>query len=80
MHAWALAEAVISSVLKVVEEAGLSEITEIKIKVGELQQMDIKVFEFALREISQPQRLIMRKAKFRARNRKSYFEMPGLWS
>jgi len=63
MHEWALAEAVISSVLKAAEEEGLGEITKIKIKMGELQQMDIEVFEFALREISQPQRPIMRKAK-----------------
>lgn len=63
MHEWALAEAVISSIIKAAEEGGLGEIARIKIKIGELQQMDIEVFEFALREVSQSQRPIMSKAK-----------------
>ncbi len=71
MHEWALAEAVISSVLKVAEKEGLGEITKIEIKVGELQQTDIEVFEFALREISQPQRPIMRKAKIELKTEKA---------
>ncbi len=71
MHEWALAEAVISSVLKAAEEEGLGEITKIEIKIGELQQMDMRVFEFALREISQPQRPIMRKAKIELETEKA---------
>ena len=71
MHEWALAEAVISSVLKAAEEEGLGEITKIEIKIGELQQMDMGVFEFALREISQPQRPIMRKAKIELETEKA---------
>ena len=63
MHEWALAEAVISTVLKVAEKEKLGEITKIKIKMGELQQIDREIFEFALKEISQPQRPIVRKAK-----------------
>jgi len=71
MHEWALAEAVMFSVLKVAEEEGLGEITKIKINIGELQQMDIEVFEFALREISQPQRAIMRKARIELETEKA---------
>jgi len=71
MHEWALAEAVISSVLKAAEEEGLGEITKIEIKIGELQQMEIDVFEFALREISQPQRPIMRKAEIELETEKA---------
>lgn len=63
MHEWALAEAVISTVLKVAEKERLGEVTKIKIKMGELQQIDREIFEFALKEISQPQRPIVRKAK-----------------
>jgi hydrogenase nickel incorporation protein HypA/HybF len=63
MHEWALAEAVISTAIKAAEEEGLTEITGIKIKIGELQQIDREIFEFALREIIQPQRPIVRKAK-----------------
>ena len=37
MHEWVLAEGVISTALEVAEREGLSEITAIKIKMGELQ-------------------------------------------
>lgn len=63
MHEWALAEAVISTALKVAKKDRLREITKIKIKMGELQQIDLEIFEFALKEIIQPQSAIMRKAK-----------------
>jgi hydrogenase nickel incorporation protein HypA/HybF len=63
MHEWALAEAVISTALKVAEKEGLSEITKVLIKTGELQQMDMEVFEFALKEISQPQSKMLQKAE-----------------
>jgi len=71
MHEWALAEAVISSVLKAAEGEGLGEITKIKVKVGELHQINIEVFEFALREISQPERPIMRKAEIELETEKA---------
>ncbi|MBS7608252.1 MAG: hydrogenase nickel incorporation protein HypA [Candidatus Bathyarchaeia archaeon] len=51
MHEWALAEAIISSVIKVVEKEGLIEVKEVRIKVGELQQVDIDILEFALSEL-----------------------------
>jgi hydrogenase nickel incorporation protein HypA/HybF len=54
MHEWALAEAVISTAMKAAEKERLREITEIKIKLGELQQIEIEIFEFALKEIIQP--------------------------
>lgn len=55
MHEWALAEGVISTALEVAERKGLSEITSIKIKMGELQQIDLEIFELALTEIRQSQ-------------------------
>jgi len=63
MHEWALAEAVIFSVLKAAREGEIKEITGIRVKVGELQQMDVEVFEFALREVSQPQRPLLKEAE-----------------
>ncbi|MDZ7260931.1 MAG: hydrogenase nickel incorporation protein HypA [candidate division KSB1 bacterium] len=63
MHEWALAEGVISTALKVAEKEGLKEITEIKIKIGELQQTDMEIFEFALKEIIQPQKALLQKTK-----------------
>jgi len=52
VHEWALAEAVISTASKIAEREGLKKITEIKVKVGELQQIDLEAFQFALTQIS----------------------------
>ena len=71
MHEWSLAEAVISSALKVAKKEKLTEITQIKIKMGELQQIDIEVFRFALKEIIQPQSPILRKAKIELETEKA---------
>lgn len=51
MHEWALAEAIISSVADIAEKEGLTEVREVKIKVGELQQVEIDILEFALSEL-----------------------------
>ncbi len=63
MHEWALAEGVISTALKAAEEEGLREITRIKIKMGELQQIDREIFELALKEVSQSRGLEAERAK-----------------
>lgn len=52
MHEWALAEGVISTALEVAEENEAKNIVGIKIKMGELQQVDREIFELALEEIS----------------------------
>jgi hydrogenase nickel incorporation protein HypA/HybF len=51
MHEWALAEAVIAAVSQVAEKEGLKEVTEVKIKVGELQQIELGILEFALSQL-----------------------------
>ncbi len=51
MHEWALAESVISTVLQIAEKEGLKEVTEVKVKVGELQQVEIDIFEYALSQL-----------------------------
>ncbi|MEM3875001.1 MAG: hydrogenase nickel incorporation protein HypA [Candidatus Bathyarchaeia archaeon] len=51
MHEWALAEAIISSVSQIAEKEGLKEVREVKIKVGELQQVEIDILECALSEL-----------------------------
>jgi len=61
MHEWALAEAVVSTTLKTAEEKGLKEIIELKIKIGELQQIDQEILEFALSQLRSP---MLRNAKF----------------
>jgi hydrogenase nickel incorporation protein HypA/HybF len=51
MHEWALAEAIISHVSQIAEKEGLKEVREVKIKVGELQQVEKDILEFALSEL-----------------------------
>ncbi|MCD6263634.1 hydrogenase nickel insertion protein HypA [Candidatus Bathyarchaeota archaeon] len=51
MHEWSLAEAVIHAASKIVEREGLKEVREVVIRVGELQQIELEVLEFALTEL-----------------------------
>jgi len=52
VHEWALAEAVVSTVSKIAEEKELRKVDEVKVKIGELQQIDLEAFRFALHQIS----------------------------
>jgi hydrogenase nickel incorporation protein HypA/HybF len=61
MHEWALAEAVISTASQIAEKEGLKAISEVKIKVGELQQVELDIFEFALSQLKTD---IFKNAKF----------------
>jgi hydrogenase nickel incorporation protein HypA/HybF len=51
MHEWALAEAVVSAASEVAEKEGLMEISEVKIRLGELQQVEQEILEFALSQL-----------------------------
>jgi hydrogenase nickel incorporation protein HypA/HybF len=62
MHEWALAEAVITAATQIADKEGLKEVKEIKIRVGELQQIELDILEFALSQIKPAQ---FRNAKFR---------------
>jgi hydrogenase nickel incorporation protein HypA/HybF len=61
MHEWALAEAIITTTSQIAEKEGLSEVTEVKIKVGELQQVEYDILEFALSQLKTAK---LQKAKF----------------
>lgn len=61
MHEWALAEGVVSTVTRIAEEEGLEEVTEVIIKIGELQQIEHDIIKFA---IDQMRPDIIRDAKF----------------
>lgn len=54
MHEWALAEAVTSSVRKFAENEGFLMVHEVTIRVGELQNVDLEIFEFALTQLRSP--------------------------
>ncbi len=62
MHEWALAEAVIATASEIAEKEGLKEVTEAKIKVGELQQIELDILEFALSQLKPAK---FKNAKFR---------------
>jgi hydrogenase nickel incorporation protein HypA/HybF len=51
MHEWALAEAVISAASEAAEKEGLKKIVEVRVRVGELQQIEEEVLLFALRQL-----------------------------
>lgn len=54
MHEWALAEGVISTATKFAKENNLSEVTEVVIMIGELQQVEHEVLQFALEQLKTP--------------------------
>ncbi len=51
MHEWALADAVITSTREVAENENLITVTEVVIKIGELQSIDKEIFDHALNEV-----------------------------
>ncbi len=51
MHEWALAEAVIAAAIEESSKGGLKKINEITVKIGELQQIELEIFQYALDEI-----------------------------
>jgi len=55
MHEWALAESILTAAVEAAEKEKLKKITEIKIDMGELQQIEQDIFKFALDEIIKSQ-------------------------
>ncbi|MFX1486425.1 MAG: hydrogenase nickel incorporation protein HypA [Promethearchaeota archaeon] len=62
MHEWALAEAVITTALKVSREKGLEKVSRITVKIGKLQQVELDLFRFAIGEIKKTQGPTLEKA------------------
>lgn len=61
MHEWALAEGVVQTADRIAEEQDLDEIIEVTIKIGELQQVEHEILEFALEQLRTPK---MKEARF----------------
>ena len=53
MHEWALAEAVIVAAHQEAEKQNIKQITKVQVKIGELQQIDLDIFKFALENIKE---------------------------
>jgi hydrogenase nickel incorporation protein HypA/HybF len=68
MHEWALAEAILKSAEQVAQQEKLKDITEVTIKIGELQQIEPPILRFALNQMKPDN---FKKAKFRILKAKS---------
>jgi hydrogenase nickel incorporation protein HypA/HybF len=71
MHEWALAEAVITTALQIAEKEQLKEVTEVSVKVGELQQVEKEIFRFALKQLATAH---FKSAKFHITTAKTTFK------
>jgi len=59
MHEWALADGVVSTALRAAKTEKLKKITKIKVKIGELQQIDVDIFRHAIEDVIRPQESIL---------------------
>jgi len=71
MHEWALAESILTAALESAEKEKLKKITEIKISIGELQQIEQDIFEFSLNEIINTQGEKLKDVKIKIETEKS---------
>ena len=61
MHEWALAEAILASAKEIAEAEKLKEVSEVTVKVGQLQQVEPAILRFALAQMKTE---IFKNAKF----------------
>jgi hydrogenase nickel incorporation protein HypA/HybF len=71
MHEWALAESILTAALEAVGKEKLKRITEIRISIGELQQIEQDIFEFSLNEIIKTQGEKLKDVKIKIETEKS---------
>ena len=74
MHEWALAESVVLTAQKVAKEQGFGKIKKIRIKLGELQQIDKNILKFAIKEIIRPQDVLFKKVKIMFQDEKAFLK------
>jgi hydrogenase nickel incorporation protein HypA/HybF len=51
MHEWALAEAVLAAASEAADNEGLKQVSEVKIRVGELQGIELEILNFAFSQL-----------------------------
>jgi hydrogenase nickel incorporation protein HypA/HybF len=71
MHEWALAESILAAAVEETKKEKMKKITEIKIALGELQQIQKDIFRFALDEIIKEQGGIFKNTKITIKTEKS---------
>ncbi len=71
MHEWALAESIVLAALDAAKSEKLKKITEINIQIGELQQIEQDIFEFAIQEIIKSHKKMLKNVKINIATEKS---------
>jgi hydrogenase nickel incorporation protein HypA/HybF len=56
MHEWALAESIVMAAVETAQKENLKTITEVTVRIGELQQIEKEIFLFALNELAKSQK------------------------
>lgn len=74
MHEWALAEAVIATARKAATDERMTAVTEIAVKLGELQQIEQESFAFALQQIMAQEKSLLQQAKIALEIEKALFK------
>ena len=70
MHEWALAESILTAAVEEAEKKHLKKISEIRISIGELQQIEEEIFTFALDEIIKEQNQMLKDIKIKIETEK----------
>jgi hydrogenase nickel incorporation protein HypA/HybF len=73
MHEWALAESILATAVNAADKEKIKKIKEIVISLGELQQIEQDIFEFALGELIKDQGEKLKDVKFKIKSEKSNF-------
>ena len=73
MHEWALAESILATAIEAADKEKLKKITEIIVGLGELQQVEQDIFEFALDEMIKQQAGKIKDVKIVIKSEKSNF-------
>ena len=71
MHEWALAESILTTAVEAAEKEKLKKITEITVGLGELQQIEQDIFEFALEAIIKDKAEKLKGVKIKIKSEKS---------
>lgn len=74
MHEWALAESVLTAAVEAADKEKMKKIKEITIGLGELQQIEQDIFEFALGEIIKEQKGKLQNTKIKIKTEESQLE------
>jgi hydrogenase nickel incorporation protein HypA/HybF len=71
MHEWALAEAVLAAASETADKEGLKRVSEVKMRIGELQGIELEILDFAFSQLKKGK---FKKAKFTMRTAEATFK------